>query len=86
MWVGGIAAVIVAVVLAPWVVLFFAYVAQDISSRFAARRHQPTSLADAVTWGASAEIVARFIDAGEDVNQQAKDCCPWPCPTSTATR
>ena len=70
MWVGGLAALIVAVLLAPWVILFFAYVAQDISSRLAAQRYQPTSLADAVTWNASPEIVARFIDAGEDVNQR----------------
>jgi hypothetical protein len=70
LWIGGIAGSIVAVLLAPWVILFFAYVAQDISSRSAARRYQPTSLADAVTWNARAEGVARFIDAGEDVNQR----------------
>jgi hypothetical protein len=34
------------------VILFFAYVAQDISNRFALRRYQPTSLADAVAWAA----------------------------------
>jgi hypothetical protein len=71
LWIGGIAGSIVAVLLAPWVILFFAYVAQDISSRSAARRYQPTSLADAVTWNARADVVARFIDAGEDVNQRA---------------
>ena len=71
LWIGGIAAALVAVVLAPWVMLFFAYIAQDISDRAAARRYQPTSLADAVRWGrATPELVARFIDAGEDVNQR----------------
>jgi ankyrin repeat protein len=71
LWIGGIAALIVAVLLAPWAILFFAYLAQDISNRFAVRHYQPTSLADAVAWKhATPEIIARFIDAGEDVNQR----------------
>ena len=71
LWISGIVGAIVAVLLAPWAILFVAYVAQDVSSRFASRRYQPTSLADAVTWShATPEIVARFIDAGEDVNQR----------------
>jgi hypothetical protein len=59
------------VLFGPWVILFFAYVAQEIRNRFALRRYQPTSLADAVaSQRATPETVARFIDAGEDVNQR----------------
>ena len=47
------------------------FVAEDVRNDLALRRYQPTSLADAVAYKyATPEMVAGFIDKGEDVNQR----------------
>ena len=70
-WTLGIVGVVLAVLLGPWVLVCGVFVAEDIKNDLALRRYQPTSLADAVSWKyATPAIVARFIDAGADVNQR----------------
>ncbi len=61
---------IVGVFLAPLVLMWAVFVAEDVSRDLALRRYQPTSLADAVAHKyATPAMVARFIDQGADVHQ-----------------
>ena len=85
LWIlGGIVGALLAVVFLPWIFLAVVFIADDIGRNIAQRRYQPTSLADAVAWKyATPDVVARFIDAGADVNQTVPPADPLADPAGS---
>jgi hypothetical protein len=68
--VGAVLGVSCCVVVGPWAVIWAVFVSEDIRNDLRLRSYKPTSLADAVAYKyATPDLVAAFIDKGEDVNQ-----------------
>src|SRR5262245_47009629 len=68
---GIIVGILLAIVLGPWLIVAAIWIAGDISQDIALRRYKPTSLADAVAYKyATPDLVAGFIDRGENANQK----------------
>jgi ankyrin repeat protein len=74
----GVAA---SVLIAPWIILYFMFEAEDAAKERAQREYVPVTLADAVCMKyATPEKVAHLLEHGEDIHQQVLDQQQRPTP------